>query len=223
VVVYTDDRTGPALDKIWSTAGSAPPQPSTLSCPWCGHVGVLVSRSTDLTNGEMQSEHMRFAGIRHCPNPTCHGLVFVVVDHHGTVLDSYPRARIDLDRADVPTVVLDRLEEAVACHAAGAYRAAGVMLRATVDAVCDDRGVDAADMTERVRRLASGSGVRDEYVTALIALDLLGADTIGALVDDLATADDDSIRDAIEVVKAVLNLVYQHTEIVRILDRHRRS
>ncbi len=219
--VYTDDRTGPTLDRIRSTAGSAPPNASTLRCPWCSRVGVLVSRGTDLTNGEMQSEHMRFAGVRHCPNPECHGLVFVVVDHHGTVLDSYPPERIDVDRSNIPAAVLDRLEEAIACHAAGAHRAAGAMLRATIEAICDDRGASGADLRARVVALAGSSNVREEYVTALESLRLLGDDSVGAMIRDLDDADDTSIRDAIEVVKSVLNVVYQHVEVLRILERHR--
>lgn len=183
---------------------------------------MLVSRGTDLTNGEMQSEHMRFAGVRHCPNPECNGLAFVVVDHHGTVLDSYPPERIDVDRSNIPPAVLDRLEEAIACHAAGAHRAAGAMLRATVEAVCDDRGSDGAGLRERVDALAADAGVRDEYVAALAALGLLGDDAVGAVVAELADADDATVRDAIEVVKSLLNVVYQHEEVRRILDRHRR-
>jgi hypothetical protein len=218
--MYTDDRTGPTLDQIRSTAGSAPPNSSTLRCPWCSHVGVLVSRGTDLTNGEMQSEHMRFAGIRHCPNPECRGLIFVVVDHHGRVLDSYPPERIDVDRSNIPAAVLDRLEEAIACHAAGANRAAGAMLRSTVEAMCVDRDAEGADLRSRVEHLAATTALRDEYVTALDALRLLGDDSVHALTTDLESADDTSIRDAIDVVKTMLNVVYQHEEVLRILQRH---
>ncbi|TVR27897.1 MAG: DUF4145 domain-containing protein [Ilumatobacter sp.] len=220
--MYTDHRTGPTLDKIRSTAGSAPPNSSTLRCPWCGHVGVLVSRGTDLTNGEMQSEHMRFAGVRHCPNPQCHGLIFVVVDHHGTVLDSFPPERIDIDRSNIPAEVLDRLEEAIACHAVGAHRAAGALLRSTVEAMCDDREAEGPDLRARVERLAGTTALRDEYVGALAALHLLGPDSVHGITKELDGADDATIRDAIDVVKTVLNVVYQHEEVIRILARHQR-
>lgn len=219
--MYSDDRTGSTLDRIRSTAGSAPPNASTLRCPWCRKVGVLVSRGTDLTNGEMQSEHMRFAGVRHCPDPQCGGLVFVVVDHHGTVLDSFPRERIDLDRSGIPEPVLDRLDEAVVCHAAGAPIAAGAMLRAALEAMCDEQGVTGSTLRARVDALTASAGATSQYGAALEALRLVGdAPSVTTLVADLGGVDDASVRDAIEVVKSLVALVYQHDEVRRILERH---
>ena len=41
-------------------------------------------------------------------------------------------------------------------------------------------------------------------------------------MSDSATVDRDQVRDGPEIVKIVLSIVYQHTEVLQILDKYQR-
>lgn len=134
--------------------------PATVSmrCPSCRQQGTFepIPGVRDGTTGDS------FFGQRKCPNPDCQTHVFVVHQSR-SVLVSYPPERIDFDATDIPAKVTSVFEEALTCHAASCFVAAGMMIRKTLEALCEDRGANGSDLkgaTEKPRnqdRLAAGA------------------------------------------------------------------
>src|SRR6266702_4412287 len=59
-----------------------------LRCPACRHKGTFENiGQQDYSNGTLR------AGMRRCPDPTCHALVFVVLEGNGALRESFPADR----------------------------------------------------------------------------------------------------------------------------------
>jgi hypothetical protein len=52
----------------------------------------------------------------------------------------FPPERLDFDPAGIPKPVLDAIEEAVSCHASQCFKASAMMVRKTLEEMCEDRG-----------------------------------------------------------------------------------
>lgn len=78
-------------------------------------------------------------GHRRCPNTECHTHLFFAAQDNNVVV-SYPAERIDFDSTNVPTAVVEALEEAITCHANQCFIAAAIMVRKSLEELCRDRG-----------------------------------------------------------------------------------
>jgi hypothetical protein len=76
-----------------------------------------------------------------CPNPDCRLALFVVLDHQtGAVVASFPPEVIDFDTTNIPAAVQKALSEAITCHANECYIAAAIMVRKTLEELCEAQG-----------------------------------------------------------------------------------
>ena len=92
------------------TGGHTPVQ---LRCPFCHVMGTLEGFVGDL----QLNPSGKLVGSRRCPNPDCHGHVFVVLDQQGRLVRAYPAELLDFDATNLPAGVAKALREAVQCHA----------------------------------------------------------------------------------------------------------
>jgi hypothetical protein len=67
---------------------------------------------------------------------------------------TYPPERLDFDATNLPPAVLAAFEEVIACHAAGCYVPAGIMVRKTLEELCKDRAAK-GNLKERIGDLRS--------------------------------------------------------------------
>src|SRR5271167_3176101 len=108
-----------------NAGGSAQATVVNLRCPACRRLGtfngwqnihdLITQISVQGQGGQRQLAPCR-SGVRICPNPDCHEIVFVTLDNDGNLL-TYPPERIDFEPTDIPQKILASFEEAITAHA----------------------------------------------------------------------------------------------------------
>lgn len=155
-----------------------------------------------------------YAGHRRCPNTECRAHVFVLYGPNQRLLGTYPAERVEFDPSDLPDAVRDALEEAVSCHAVEAYAACGMMVRKTLELVCDDRGAEGKKLYNRIEALREKVVLPQELLDGLHDLRLLGNDAAHVESRVYAQVGKDEVELALDVTKEVLKSVYQLSSLV---------
>src|SRR5947209_13691268 len=120
----------------------------------------------------------------------------------------YPAERIDFDPGNVPDAVLAALEEAVACHANRCYVAASMMVRKSLEVVCEDRAATGDNLFQRIEALARNVVLPQGYIDGLHNLRLLGNDAAHVESRDYNQVGADEVEAGIEVIKDLLRAIY---------------
>jgi len=185
----------------------------TLRCPACRQRGTFDPWPNVPDVIADSGVHL---GQRRCPNPACRAHVFAVWSGADrVVMVSYPAERIDFDTTDVPPEVTATLEEAITCHAVGAFRAAAIMVRRSLEALCEDRQATGANLKERIRSLGSKVMIPSELLDALDDLRLLGNDAAHVESKAYNNIGQAEVEAGIAVAKEVLKAVYQYASLLR--------
>lgn len=196
----------------------------SLRCPNCRREGVFgapaLQESRDvywtelgLLKGQPNVAVEMTAGVRVCPNADCRGLVFVV-RRGDKLMESFPPEKIDFDATALPAAILASLEEAVACHAAGAYRACALMVRRVLEELCVERGADGKNLKARLQNLGANVVVPSELLDAADELRLLGNDAAHIEAKSYDAVGQDEAGLAVELAKELLKAVYQYQSLV---------
>jgi hypothetical protein len=197
----------------------------TLRCPHCAHVGTMqrMENVNDVAwssgDGMLQDRH---AGVRRCPNPECFGLIFTVCEHFD-LAESYPPQVIDFDASNLPDSILRSLEEAVKCHAAGAYKASALMVRRLLEELCADRGATGKDLKSRLTSLGSASLLPAELLEAADELRVLGNDAAHIDARDYDSIGEVEAALAVDLAKELLKATYQYSSLVEKLRALKRT
>ena len=147
-------------------------RPVAMRCPQCRQMGTFEV----LTNvHDIRTDNI-FLGQRVCPDPTCRTHVFCIYDIYGNVEKSYPVQRLDFDPKAIPSAISKTFAEALACHAEGLFVAAAIMIRRTLEELCEDKAATGANLKERIAALRSAVVLPQGLLTALDDLRLLGND-----------------------------------------------
>lgn len=194
----------------------------SLRCPGCGQMGTFAPLKAIL---DASSSTGHTFGQRRCPNVDCRAHVFVVVDRNGAgeVVVSYPAQMLDFDSTDIPSPVVDALEEAITCHASHCFTAAAIMVRKTLEELTDDQGAVGSSLRERLGKLEDRALLPTELVQGLDELRLLGNDAAHLELRTYAEISDEAVTLAIEVTKEVLKRVYQSQVLVDKLRSYRKA
>lgn len=198
-------------------------QPVSLRCPSCRHVGTFELPPGDdyLSDGNPATGVL--LGSRRCPNPECHAHVFTVWSpSDGELLATYPPETLDFDATNLPKAVLDSLEEAIRCHAAGCFRASALMVRRTLEELCADRQAEGANLKQRLECLSGKVAVASALVEGLDTLRLLGNDAAHVELKDFDTVGKTEAELALEIAKELLKGVYQYEDLVARLEALKR-
>lgn len=134
------------------------------------------------------------------------------------MLATYPAERLDFDASNLPDRVREALEEAVACHAAEAYSAAGMMVRKTLELLCEDRKAEGGTLYERIESLRDKVVIPQELLEGMHDLRLLGNDAAHVESRVYNQVGKEEVEIAMDVAKEVLKSVYQ---LSGLLDRLR--
>ena len=190
----------------------------TVLCPGCRQKGTFgpspnVADSTiSFQNDQRQMENAG-AGTRICPNPACRTLVFVLYRAR-SVLASYPVARIDFDTTDVPADVSRAFDEALACHANECWMGAAMLIRKTIEELCDDRGATGGRLIDRLRNLRIRVTLPEELFEAADHLRLLGNDAAHIEAKDYNQVSKDEVEAGVELAKELIKSVYQYKNLL---------
>jgi hypothetical protein len=187
----------------------------SIRCPHCRELGSFNSLGGAKAYqkggkfGPNTGVQAYFASIRTCPNMSCKGLVFVIEGPEG-VAEIEPPQLLDFNPDNLPTRLLQTLREAIACHGAGAYRAAAMMVRRLLEEICDDNKASGATLHQRLASLKSAIVLPEPLFDAMNELKALGNDAAhveAKAYDNIGAAEaEDSIELAKEIVKALYQL-----------------
>jgi hypothetical protein len=192
----------------------------SLRCPHCmhmgsfSHLGVGISfpkrAQNDLGNSINSTVYV---SIRRCPNPTCGGIVFAVIDENiGSKL--YPPETIDFVGSNLPANLLETLSEAIDCHSIGAYRAASIMVRRLLEEICDQNGAKGRDLHSRLQEIRTKVTLPVELFEAMMELKILGNDAAHIKAKEYLSIGKDEVSDSIELAKEILKALYQLQSLV---------
>src|SRR5690242_18517406 len=123
---------------IRANVANANAGPLSIRCPSCKQIGTFQPFGTDLSFRETEPKTgapvspQITVGHWICPNPPCKAHVFVVI-RADRLQVSYPPERIDFDSTNIPTSIVESLEEAITCHADQCFTAAAIMVRKTLE------------------------------------------------------------------------------------------
>lgn len=200
------------------------PKIVNLRCPFCRHAGAFhgFANISDIAWDQTKKPiHLgghrtvfSFAGMRKCPNPDCGALVFVASEARSEAIISYPPERIDFDATDLPQNIMSSLDEAIACHAAGAFKASALMVRRVLEELCEDKSAKGANLKARVAALKSVAIIPDELLLAADELRILGNDAAHVEAKDYDNIGSEEATIAIDLAKELLKAVYQYSSLV---------
>jgi len=188
--------------------------PTTLRCPHCRREGTFFgfAQIADAQIGEYKVAH------RICPNPKCQGHIFVVLSSRsGELVTSYPPERIDFDTADIPQKIVASFEEALTCHANGCFIAAAMLVRKTLEVLCEDRGALGADLRARIQSLRTKVILPEALFEAIDHLRLLGNDAAHIESKTYSDVGVEEVVAAIALTKEILKAVYQYDTLLTAL------
>lgn len=151
---------------------------------------------------------MYYAAIRVCPNVKCKGLVFVIEDDKGTV-EIEPPQLLDFNPEGLSPRLQQTLKEAVACHGAGAYRAAAMMVRRLLEEICEENNAAGANLHQRLAALKSAIVLPEPLFEAMNELKALGNDATHVEAKAYDNIGTDEAQDSIELAKEIVKSLYQ--------------
>ncbi len=186
----------------------------SIRCPHCLHVGTFSAATSGLEWTKYQKGQSRTRGrlmhacLRVCPNPQCDGIIFTISSGHEFVR-VLPPELIDFDAEGLPAELLATLQEAISCHAAGAYRASAMMVRRLLEEICDESGATGKDLHARLIALRSKITLPEELFDAMGELKALGNDAAHIAARNYIQIGKDESEDSIELAKEILKARYQ--------------
>lgn len=195
------------------------PSPVALRCPGCRHQSTFQPPANVK---DFRLTQAQFGGQRVCSTPGCNTHVFVVHDGSGEVTEAYPPELLDFDSTNLPTTVHDSLQEALKCHASSCFKASAMMVRRTLEELCEDRGIagedpktgDTVSLKKRLNALRGVVVLPETLFEALQDLRLLGNDAAHVVSKDYNEIGQEQVEVAIDLTKEVLKAVYQLTSLV---------
>ncbi|AZO46209.1 DUF4145 domain-containing protein [Mesorhizobium sp. M7D.F.Ca.US.005.01.1.1] len=199
------------------------PPSINVRCPACRHVGSFSHVGLNDANSAVieKSESGRYVpigtrmfGIRVCPNTECNSVLFFARQSPGGAAVTFPPEVIDFDASNLPPGILASLEEAVKCHASGCYRASALMVRRTLEELCEDKKAVGSNLKARVAALSAVAIIPSELLNAADELRILGNDAAHIEAKDYDKIGEVEAELAIELAKELLKAVYQYTSLL---------
>lgn len=184
-------------------------------CPICGNGGTFYPLTPkDLYLYNQGSADEWTVGHRLCPNPECKAYLFFCQPEHDQLV-TFPALRIDFKTGNIPERIRSCLEEAITCHAEGCYVASAIMVRRTLEELCEDKGSKGDSLKKRIEGLRSLVVLPKELFDALDELRLLGNDAAHIESKEYDQIGKDEVEVAIELTKEILKSVYQMDTLVK--------
>jgi hypothetical protein len=103
-------------------------------CPFCGVTARFLDVDLEDLRGRLTDCRM---GIRQCPH--CGEYLFIHAEKQRVW--TLPPPLIDFDSKGIPKKITKALEEAILDHANKCYLSAAIMVRKTLEILCEEQGV----------------------------------------------------------------------------------
>jgi hypothetical protein len=177
----------------------------SLRCPGCRQIGTFeaLPNVADIHNGAV------YFVQRRCPNPQCRTHVFCVLDSKQGLVRSYPPERIDFDPKNIPAPIQKSFSEAIACRAEDLHVSAAIMIRRTLEELCNDKAATGQNLKAKIASLQDNVVLPKSLLAALDDLRLLGNDAAHIEAKTFDSIGNEELDVAIEITKEILKAVYQ--------------
>ena len=186
-----------------------------IRCPGCGREGSFENVAI---GGDLVVENY-WLGQRKCPNKNCKTHIFYIYDSSKKeVIASYPSQRIDFDTTDIPSQVVETFEETISCHSHESYVASAIMVRRTIEEICEDKGAKGKNLKDKIIDLGNKILIPKEFIEGMDELRLLGNDAAhieARIYKDIGKLELDV---AIKFAKELLKSVYQYSSLLKELQ-----
>lgn len=200
-----------------------------LRCPHClvqGSFSQIPAGAfryfSDNGEGGYSANTERNVAIRKCPNEECGAFVFTIT-LKGVLEHSWPSELIDFSVEGIDSdTIKSLLGEAIACHGAGAYRAAAIIVRRLLEQICHENDAQGKNLHQRLESLHDKVALPNALFEAMGELKLLGNDAAHV---EAKSYDDVGIEEAavaIELSKEILKSLYQLQGLVDRLRNHKK-
>lgn len=190
-------------------------RPVDVTCPVCGRHGSFESiNNKDIgIGGDFCVSH------RQCPHPSCLAYVLVIMDNRSTsasaeVIECYPPQRIDFDASGVPSGIVNSFEEAITCHSNSCYVASAIMVRRTLEEICEEEGAEGGNLKARIKDLRDQVTLPKKLFEGMQDLRLLGNDAAHIEAWTYQNIGEEELEVAITFTKELLKAVYQYEELI---------
>ena len=120
----------------------------------------------------------------------------------------------DFDATNIPTNVVRALEEAITCHANQCYIAAAIMVRKTLEELCNHQNATGNNLKERIRALGTKVVVPTDLLEGVDDLRLLGNDAAHIESQKFNQVGPEEVEIGIIFSKEVLKAVYQYSALL---------
>ena len=188
--------------------------PVPLTCPQCGKEGTFETIQNVPDLYIMGKYNL---GQRMCPNRKCRTHVFIVIQRD-EVLISYPAQRIDFDTTDIPNNVVKTLDEAISCHANQLFISSAIMIRRTLEEICENKEANGSNLKDRIKKLSGKIIIPLELLTGMDELRILGNDAAHIEAKVYQDIGQRELEIAIKFTKEILKAVYQYSALLKELQ-----
>ena len=156
---------------------------------------------------------MACLGHRKCPNPDCNGHVFIVIIN-GKLLLTYPPELIDFDKNGIPENIIKLLEETLICHSNKCYTAAGMMVRRTLEEICEENGAKGNNLKARIESFKDKILVPPDLIKGMSNIRLLGNDAAHVEIKGFENVGKAEVEIVIEFTKEILKALYHYKDLL---------
>jgi len=178
-------------------------------CPQCGKEAVfenLGEHDYDIGNNYV-------CGQRKCPNLDCQGHLFVVIAF-GQLVASSPSITLDFNTENIPERIKNTFEEALTCHSSGCFVASAIMVRRTLEELCEDKQANGHNLKEKIKDLESRIVIPQELLEAMDEIRLLGNDAAHVEAKQFNQISEKELEIAIEITKEIMKALYQYSTLL---------
>jgi hypothetical protein len=176
----------------------------TAICPQCHTSSLFNPIGPDYVIG-----NEIITGQRLCTVETCKGHLFFAI-RKGEILALYPPSPIDFKSENIPNAVKATFEEALNCQASHFYISSAIMIRRTLEEICEERNATGKDLKERIKNLSTLIILPKELIDGMDDLRLLGNDAAHIEAKTYAQITNEELLIAIDFTKEILKAIYQY-------------
>jgi hypothetical protein len=130
---------------------------------------------------------------------------------------------LDFNLDNLPPHCQQTLKEAIACHGAGAYRAAAMMVRRLLEEICQDNAATGNNLHDRLAALKNLVVLPLPLFEAMGELKALGNDAAHIEAKAYDNIGREEAEDSIELAKEILKALYQLKGLVGRLQARKNS
>lgn len=189
-----------------------------LNCPHCGVLGTFESLFPDAIN------NLYVIGFRRCANDDCHGHLFFIYSRiENKLLITYPYRKLYFDRVKIPDKIANIFDEALQCYSNNCFTASAMMIRKTLEAICEDFNSPGNYLFEKIENLKRTIILPKELLDSMNEIRLMGDDADHIQSSAFNDIDEKEVEISIEFTKELLKAVYQYKHLLEKLKQIKKS